>query len=265
MTASYGRMLVLLAVILAVEQVCAYSEEDWRAYSLSKVQTTDSVDLPVQFAGPMTMAGDALVLLSSDRDALVYVDTTTRRVVSTLQIESGWNLDVGAIASYRDDVYLLSRTTRQVIRFEKEKRLNQADVVFDLGACQLKGEVATDVFCIDSASVYVVCLAGFASRILRIDRRDRTIEFVADAAGTPSVLCVSNETLYYVRRSSAESDNCVVEAYSTLRTVGEWQAKLVSSLNLPFGIQSGTFRQKVVWCSTRGGDRLHRIVLKEAW
>ena len=256
------KVMALLAVLGAAGSAWGYSEEDWRAYSRTKVELVDSFDQAVEVAGPMTLVGKDLVFLSKDRSSLLYIDTATRAVSATRKIDCGWNLDIGAIAAHEGEVYLLSRATRQIYRYTEHMRLDNRDVFLDLGKVRFRGKPMLETFAYDGEFVYVVCLAGFSTHIARIDREMRQAYFFADAVGIPTSLCVSQGALYYTRRSGQESATFVVDKYSSHVLGGQWHATLLLTLNLSYAIRNAYAHEETVWYKQSETNRIYCLLLK---
>jgi hypothetical protein len=209
----YPHVVALLA-LGPVVQVCGYSEEDWRAYSRTQIALVDSVVLQGAAAGPLAVVGESLACLAADRSTLVYLDKTSLTTISSQRLESGWNLDVRAIAAFGSRIYLLSGTTQQVYRCDGFTTLSPQHVVLDLGSCRFNGDLAMDVLAMDSSRAYVLVEAGFATHIACVSDGKQDAGLVQYVPGRPVAVCLANGIMYCATHRSVGDSSPVLRAYS---------------------------------------------------
>jgi len=204
----------MLAIFTLPVLLLAYSGEDWRAYSRSKVELVDTFNLPFEAAGPFVLLGDKLVFLSKGRDSLISLDTATRAVVARARIASAWNMDISAMTAYDGKPYMLSRSTRAIYRYEPDAQGGGPKMLLDLGKVRSDGEPVLTTFAYDGEYVYIVVLAEFRTRILRIRAADGTTRFFTYATGNPAAVCCDGSQVYYMRHRDVADSRPAVEVFA---------------------------------------------------
>jgi hypothetical protein len=219
-------LLVLPALLLA------YSEEDWRAYSRTKVEMVDTFSLPFEAAGPFVLLGDKLVFLSKGRDSLISLDTATRAIVGRAGIASAWNMDISAMTAYDGKLYVLSRSTRAIYCYEPEREGWTSKVLLDLGKVHFDGEPMLTTFAYDGEHVYMVILAGFSTYITRIgpDAESHPIAYVG---GRPTAVCHEPGVVYYMSHQARADTRPGLCAYADHVPSGQREARLLFDIELP--------------------------------
>jgi hypothetical protein len=249
-----GHRRLILAILALPALLLAYSEEDWRAYSRSKVELVDTFNLPFEAAGPFVLLGDKLVFLSKGRDSLVSLDTTTRAVADRARIASAWNMDISAMTAYDGKLYLLSRSTRAIYRYEPEREGWTSKVLLDLGKVHFDGEPMLTTFAYDGDYVYMVVLAGFSTRIVGVRPADASARFFSYATGNPAALWCDAGVLYYMRHRDALRSRPAIQTFATelgldARSAGtNLDVELPCDKSVGFAAQAGR-----LWCTSAEG------------
>jgi hypothetical protein len=257
------RTFMAAAIVLLGFRVLlfAYSEEDWRAYSRTKVELVDTFSLPFEAAGPFVLLGDKLVFLSKGRDSLISLDTVTRAVVGRAEIASAWNMDIGAITACDGKLYLLSRSTRTIYRYEPDGEGGGSKVLLDLGKVRFDGEPILTTFAYDGRSVYLYVGAGFSSSIVAVSPLTGSLCFVAYAGGRPSALHATAEHLFYLSHQNVPVSPSILTVYDVTKAGGH-MGQPTLDVQLPIleacSVQGVGNRLWAVWAH---GSRVGRVRL----
>jgi hypothetical protein len=241
----------------------AYSEEDWRAYSRSKVELVDTFNLPFEAAGPFVLLGDKLVFLSKGRDSLISLDTTTRAVADRARIASDWNMDISAMTAYDGKLYLLSRSTRAIYCYEPEREGWASKVLLDLGKVQFDGEPMLTTFAYDGEHVYMVVLAGFATHVARVSPNTAMAQQYADADGTRMALACHGGKVYYLAHRSVRDASPSLAVFDGVTPAEVSGARLMRYLELPCPPSTGLgINGNRLWVMAAGGASVVTVILR---
>jgi len=254
---------VLLAILALPALLLAYSEEDWRAYSRTKVELVDTFSLPFQAAGPFVLLGDKLVFLSKGSDSLISLDTATRAVVDRAKIASAWNMDISAMTAHDGKLYLMSRATRAIYRYEPDHEGGGPKLLLDLGKVRFDGEPMLSTFAYDGEYVYVVVLHGFNTAVVRIQPGTGRSGFFASAVGRPAALCADAGAVYYMTHQSVPTPSPILQKYACRLVAGQAEATGLLEIQLPCTRSSAlVVRANFVATLCAPATKVTRLVLK---